>query len=111
MSITEVRQTLAAAEDVFPETFVDGQRVKPARTPQPRARPKPQGRPLEHLLFHMPWLSRNAVTAWERNFAGGMARKARLPRWQPSQKQIGVMNRMVAEMFGDASGSLEVIER
>jgi len=66
---------------------------------------------VERLLHHMPECARQATDGWTRQFASGMAQRARWRNWQPSPKQIRVMRRMVADLFAHARGeSVEVIE-
>lgn len=65
---------------------------------------------IEELLFHMPWLSRNAPTAWERSFADGIAKNGRRRNWRPSPKQVAVMERLVSDMFAGQPAGGDVIE-
>jgi hypothetical protein len=48
-------------------------------------------------------------SAWERRFAQGMTERARRRGWWPSKRQIEVMERMVADTFGDPE-QLQLIE-
>jgi len=66
---------------------------------------------LDHLLFYMPRLSRTAGSAWERQFAANMARRARWKNWTPTQKQLEVMQGMVASLFDDDPQDVIEIEK
>ncbi len=65
-------------------------------------------RTVEHLLFYMPRLSRTSSSAWERQFAKDMARRAHWKNWTPTQKQQETMQGMVARLFNE--DPLDVIE-
>jgi hypothetical protein len=56
-------------------------------------------RPVEVLLHHMPTVAAKAQNEWAANFARSVIRQARRSTWRPSPKQIGIMNRLVAELF------------
>jgi len=65
----------------------------------------------ERLLFHWPAVVKAAENAWARNFALSVAAQARRRHWRPSAKQIGIMRRMVNELFIEAEQDLiEVLE-
>ncbi|NIZ13493.1 hypothetical protein [Phaeobacter sp. HF9A] len=68
-------------------------------------------RTLEHLLFYMPRLSRTAGSAWERQFAANMARRARWKNWNPTQKQLDAMQGMVASLFDEDAQDVIEIEK
>ncbi|GAB5431046.1 hypothetical protein [Tritonibacter mobilis] len=65
---------------------------------------------VDHLLFYMPRLSRTAGSAWERQFAANMARRARWKNWTPTQKQLEAMQGMVADMFASDDAALDLID-
>lgn len=54
---------------------------------------------VERLLFHMPANAERAPTAWRRQFAADMAKRAHWRKWRPSGKQIEVMQGMVDDLF------------
>lgn len=54
---------------------------------------------VEELLFHMPAVEREVENAWAKGFAASIRRQSRRRDWQPSPKQIGMMRRLVSEMF------------
>ena len=56
-------------------------------------------RSLDELLFHFRSLARKAPSDWERSFARSILRASKRPSWQPSDKQLRIMHRMVADMF------------
>ena len=56
-------------------------------------------RNIEELLFHMQAAARAAGTAWARDFANSIATQSRRRAWNPTEKQLGIMRRMVSEMF------------
>ena len=56
-------------------------------------------RTIEELLFHMQAAARAAGTAWARDFANSIATQSRRRAWNPTEKQLGIMRRMVSEMF------------
>lgn len=116
INLEAVRRTLDAAETIDPAPMVTTPNTHEVRRKSaPKVEQEPPTteprRTLEELLFHIPWLSRNAANAWERHFAKSIAEKARLPRWRPTEKQIQVMQRLVANMFGENNQEAEVIEQ
>ncbi len=56
-------------------------------------------RPIEELLFHMKTIARQASSEWEANFARSVLRQAKKPTWNPSEKQLWTMQRMVSDLF------------
>lgn len=69
-----------------------------------------QPRSLEHLFFYMPQLARSGASQWERDFADSMSKRAHWKNWQPSPKQIEIMQRMVADMFASDDAALDLID-
>ena len=56
---------------------------------------------LERLVFHMPAAAQLARTQWQRDFAAGLAAKAKRRGWRPTARQKATMESIVGEMFGD----------
>ncbi|WOI55140.1 hypothetical protein [Palleronia sp. LCG004] len=56
-------------------------------------------RTLDELLYHMPTVQRHASNEWVRGFAASIVRQSRRRNWNPSDKQMGTMRRLVAELF------------
>ena len=54
---------------------------------------------VEELIFHMPTVERLAADEWTRSFAASVRRQSRRRNWRPSPKQLGMMRRLVSEMF------------
>lgn len=61
--------------------------------------PKIGDRSAEECLFWMPRIAADAPDEWARGFASSIIRQSRRKGWKPSGKQLGVMRRMVAELF------------
>lgn len=70
-------------------------------------------RPVEELLYHMPTVARMAGNDWATGFAKSIIRQSRRRNWQPSTKQLSVMQALVSDLFvhcGDEEGDFDVIE-
>jgi hypothetical protein len=68
---------------------------------------------VDELLFHMPTVARAAKSGWAKDFAGSVLRQSRRRGWQPSEKQLAVMRKLVGEMFycpGSADDDVTLIE-
>ncbi|WP_421904642.1 hypothetical protein [Mameliella sp.] len=67
---------------------------------------------LERLLFYMPTVAERATNTWAQSFATSIVRQSRRRNWRPSQKQLSMMRRLVAEMFahGNEEEKCPVIE-
>ena len=59
----------------------------------------PNAPSLEELLWSWKAVIRRAPEGWARNFALSIARQARRKDWAPSAKQLGIMQRMVADLY------------
>lgn len=66
-------------------------------------------RNVDELLFHWAAVMKAAETPWAKSFAESVEVKARKPWWRPTAKQEAIMQRMVAELFGEDDSDL--IER
>ena len=66
-------------------------------------------RTIEELAFHMPAVIQHSANTWAENFARSIVAQSRRRNWNPSPKQIGVMRRLVADLFTD-SEEVELIE-
>ena len=58
-------------------------------------------RPVEVLIHHMPGVVRYAEDDWTRGFAQSVLRQSRNRNWSPSPKQLGVMQRLVGDLFNE----------
>lgn len=74
-------------------------------------------RPVDELLWTMPYIVKAAPNAWARGFALSILGSAKRPGWRPSPKQHSVMNRLVAQHYatrglatGDDGSDVDLIE-
>lgn len=71
-------------------------------------------RPIEELLFYMTTVARQASSEWEANFARSILRQSKKPTWNPSEKQLWTMQRMVSDLFShigvNASDDIDLID-
>ena len=67
------------------------------------------GPQIERLLFHMPVCAERAATAWGRQFAADMAKRAHWRNFKPTRKQVEVMQGLVDDLFPGSDGS-ELVE-
>lgn len=67
-------------------------------------------RSAEECLFWMPRIASMATNAWAKDFASSVVKQSRRRGWQPSGKQLGVMRRLVAELFQHEADDFTVIE-
>jgi hypothetical protein len=80
-----------------------------------------RGRTLDELLHHWRAVIGQAPQGFPRNFALSIQRARRNPDWQPSARQMAVMQTMVAELFthdegaplfeGSGGADVDLIER
>lgn len=54
---------------------------------------------LEELLWSWPSVIRRAPEGWARTFALSIAQQSKRKNWQPSEKQLGIMRGMVADLY------------
>ena len=66
-------------------------------------------RTVEELAFHMPSVIQHAESNWAKGFAQSIVAQSRRRNWNPSPKQIGVMRRLVADLFTEPE-DFELIE-
>ena len=66
-------------------------------------------RTIEELAFHMPAVAQHTENTWVKEFAGSIFVQSRRRNWKPSPRQIGVMRRLVAELFTEPD-DFELIE-
>lgn len=59
----------------------------------------PRQRTIEELLFHWPTVVRLAQNDWAKDFAKSVSLQSRRRNCTPSPKQLGIMQRMVADLF------------
>jgi hypothetical protein len=70
---------------------------------------------IERLLHHWPAVVSNAENEWAKGFACSVLRQSRKRGWRPSDKQLGIMRRMVSDLFAygpdlDQGGDIQLIE-
>ncbi len=70
---------------------------------------------IERLLHHMPTVASLAENEWAKGFALSVTRQSRRRGWAPSQKQLGIMRGLVADLFAygtdmDQGGDIQLIE-
>lgn len=56
-------------------------------------------RSLEELLFHWNAVINRAKDDWTKDFALSIAAASKRRHWKPSPKQLGIMQRMVSDLF------------
>lgn len=56
-------------------------------------------RSVEELIWYMPVVAGRARDEWAKGFAESIVKQARRRNWNPSAKQLALMQRMVAELF------------
>lgn len=62
----------------------------------------------ELLLHYMPLIVRSGgISDWERKFCASMIHKNRTGRFSPSEKQIGVMQRLVDQFKADTAETID----
>lgn len=54
---------------------------------------------IEELLWSWPGVIRSAPEGWPRSFALSIARQSKRKSWTPTEKQLDIMKRMVAEHY------------
>ncbi len=54
---------------------------------------------IERLIHHMPAVADNAQSTWACGFARSVQKQARRKNWNPSTKQLAVMQKLVADLF------------
>lgn len=68
-------------------------------------------RPLEVLLHHLRSIANGPSDEWATKFARSILRKAKCPMWQPSEKQLAAMERLVDNTLGqDPEDDFQLIE-
>lgn len=71
-------------------------------------------RPIEELLFYMKTVAAQASSEWEANFARSILRQSKKPTWNPSEKQLWTMQRMVSDLFSpngvNANDDIDLID-
>lgn len=63
------------------------------------AMPVTRERSLEELLFHWNAVINRARDDWTKSFALSIAAASKRRHWKPTPKQLGIMQRLVREMF------------
>lgn len=64
----------------------------------------------DECLHYWPSVVRQAGSAWERKFAEEMQARASNRFWRPSAQQLEIMRRMVAQVLGEVTDDIQVIE-
>lgn len=69
-------------------------------------------RSLEELLFHWKAVCNRAGDDWTKGFTRSIAVAAQRRNWQPTPKQLGIMQRLVSDLFVNRADSddAQVIE-
>ncbi|MBS0573122.1 MAG: hypothetical protein JSS08_07715 [Proteobacteria bacterium] len=68
-------------------------------------------RPLDELLFHWRAVIGAAPEGFPRDFALSIQKQRRRPGWEPTDRQMAIMRRMVAELFTQMDvGEVQLIE-
>jgi len=68
-------------------------------------------RPLDVTLHHLKAVANGPNDEWSTNFARSVLRQAKNPMWQPTAKQLRVMERLVDEALGfDPHDDTQLIE-
>lgn len=57
---------------------------------------------IERLLFHWPSVIGQARTEWASGFAASIAKQSRRKGWRPTDRQLGMMRRMVSDLFSQS---------
>ena len=111
MTVSDVRRVLLGTVNV-------DQAGKGGRSNEPdHQAPEPLQivgkRTLEELLFHWRAVIGAAPKGWARGFALSVQKQSRKAGWQPTARQLQVMQQMVAELFTDHGneGEVDLIER
>ena len=76
---------------------------------------KPVPDEIERLLHHMPAVADLAENDWAAMFAKSVTRQSYRKNWAPSPKQLGLMRKLVADLFAygpdtDQGGDIQLIE-
>jgi hypothetical protein len=66
-------------------------------------------RTIEELAFHMLAAAQQTEKTWAKGFVRSIVAQSRSRNWKPSPKQIGVMRRLVADLFTEPD-DFELIE-
>ena len=65
-------------------------------------------RSVDELLFWWPTITRKAGNDWAKGFAVSIMAASRRRNWKPSDKQLGIMRRMVSELFTDGNDDVVI---
>lgn len=70
----------------------------------------PRDRSVEECLHHWRAVIGAERDDWTRSFALSIARQAKRRNWKPSPRQLGVMRRLVADLFNnpDRVGDVDI---
>ena len=63
-------------------------------------------RSVQELMFHWPAVRRRAADDWTRDFTRSIAASSFRPNWKPTAKQLGIMQRMVSDLFAPVHWAL-----
>ena len=63
------------------------------------AMPITRERSLEEMLFHWNSVCNRAKDDWTKGFALSIAAASKRRHWKPTPKQLGIMQRMVSDLF------------
>lgn len=54
---------------------------------------------IERLLHHLPAVEQAARSGFAQSFAASVLKQSRRRGWKPSEKQLGIMRKLVSELF------------
>lgn len=78
-----------------------------ARQAEPGDRPHT----VEELLYWLPSALRRDLTTFDRSFVLSVLARSKRRGWAPSDKQLSIMRRIVAEMLKPDADDFDVIDR
>lgn len=62
---------------------------------------------IERLLHHLQTIHQRPQSEFAESFAGSILKQSRRRNWSPSEKQLGVMRKLVSELFSHPIGQGE----
>jgi len=64
---------------------------------------------IERILWSWPRVVATARGDWAKGFTASIGKQMRRPGWQPTEKQAGIMRRMVAELYSAPGEDFDVV--
>lgn len=69
-------------------------------------------RSVDECLFHFSAIARTSTDRWAKEFATSILRQSRRKGWRPTDRQLGLMRKLVSELFTHADAeSVAIFER